>query len=258
MLSTFRTTIRAAYFAATLADIFLDYFFSSPRTPLTRAQWMQRGSRRVLRVLRVRYTAIGNFPKNGILVSNHLSYVDILVLSALSPCVFVSKSDVRNWPVFGWLATLSGTVYVERDRTQTAVIANRQIEEKISGGLPLVFFPEGTSTDGSKILPFKSSIFSAACNTGQPIHCAYLHYQLSPQNAPNVSVSQNVCYWGEMSIVPHLLGVLALKGVHAEVNFADAAIFERDRKLAARCAEATVRALAEFSAGPATPQAASA
>jgi lyso-ornithine lipid O-acyltransferase len=84
--------------------------------PSTRAVWLQNTSRRLLRVFRIETRITGDIPSRGLLVCNHLSYVDILVLSALAPCVFVAKRDVKHWPVIGWFAKLAGTVFVHREQ----------------------------------------------------------------------------------------------------------------------------------------------
>ena len=82
--------------------------------PAIRAMWLQNTSRRLLRVFRIEIKSAGDIPSSGLLVCNHLSYLDILVLSALAPCVFVAKREVKSWPVFGWFAKLGGTVFVHR------------------------------------------------------------------------------------------------------------------------------------------------
>ena len=94
------------------------------RLPLVRANWLQQSCRRALRVFHLEIEARGPIPTSGLLVCNHLSYLDILVLGALSPTVFVAKREVKLWPVFGWFAALAGTIFVDRERrTQTGRVA---------------------------------------------------------------------------------------------------------------------------------------
>src|SRR5947207_7377320 len=91
--------------------------FRSPDTLLSaRAAWLQQSSRRLLRVFGIETEFNGNVPSRGMLICNHLSYLDILVLAALAPCIFVAKQEVKHWPVFGWFATLAGTVFVHREQ----------------------------------------------------------------------------------------------------------------------------------------------
>ena len=89
-------------------------FRSRDSLPQARAAWQQNSSIRLLRIFRVEIQFEGNFPSRGMLVCNHLSYLDILVLAALAPCIFVAKQEVKHWPVFGWFAKLAGTVFVHR------------------------------------------------------------------------------------------------------------------------------------------------
>ncbi len=93
---------------------------------------------------------VGEFPERGAVISNHLSYLDIVVFAALHPCVFVSKAEMRGWPVVGWMTTMSGTVYVARGHGGSAMRARKGMQAAVDAGLPVVFFPEGTTTNGSR------------------------------------------------------------------------------------------------------------
>jgi 1-acyl-sn-glycerol-3-phosphate acyltransferase len=231
-----------------LAITFVEYLLQLPRGPIGRTQWQSSGSKRVLRVLGVRVHAAGNFPDHGVLVSNHLSYIDILVYNSVHPCVFVSKSEVRGWPVFGWLARMANTIFVDRARTRSTAAANTQMEQhlyrELAGeAVPLVFFPEGTTTDSTYMLPFRSSLFQPVCSVDVPVYPAHLRYSLLAGNAPGTTVEQDVCYWGDMDFAPHMLRFLRLDGVQAEIVFGAEPIYSRDRKQAARLCEAAVRQL---------------
>jgi len=245
MKGILRATFRFLHLGVVIAVVFAEYFVQRPRGTVECANWMHRSAKRGLKALGMECRASGNFPPHGVLVSNHLSYLDILVFGALAPCVFVSKSEVRSWPVFGWLASLAGTVYVDRNHARTTINANEEIAAALDANVPLIFFPEGTTTDGSHILPFKSSLFAPGCAAGAAMHVAYLRYSLMPGNAASASVEQDVCYWADMTFFPHLLRLMALTGVRADVSFGGDAIQEADRKAAARECEAAVRALAE-------------
>jgi len=259
-----RTTFKALQLCIALAICFADYVLYWPRDVHSRTRWSGQGARRVLRVLGVKINVTGEFPASGVLVCNHMSYLDVLVLCAVAPCFFVSKSEVRGWPVIGWLSTMSGTLYVERSRRHSALDANRRIREKISQGLPVVIFPEGTTTDGTHVLPFKTSIFGAVCDEKSsaaviPMHAAHLAYTLSPENPPNASVAQDISYWGEMTFLPHLLRMLRLRGVHADLRIAKNTVPVAERKQTARLCENIVLSLRESaSEAPSNRQAASA
>jgi len=190
-------------------------------------RWLQRWTREGLRALRIDVEAFGPTPAQGVLVSNHLSYIDILVFSAITPCTFVSKSEVGSWPVIGRLTMRAGTILVRRDTKSHVGEVNGLIGERLRRGELVVFFPEGTSTDGSKVLPFHSSLFEAAVGNGLLIQAAQISYVAEDGNA-----GTDVCYWGDMTLATHLWKLFGLKRVHARVRFGPPAKYA-DRKTAA-------------------------
>ena len=203
--------------------------------PSARAAWLQSSSRRLLRVFRIETQFNGNIPSSGLLVCNHLSYLDILVLSALAPCVFVAKREVKHWPVFGWFAKLAGTVFVHREqRAQTGEMVDK-IETALQTGALVVLFPEGTSSDGESILPFKSSLLEPAARQTHPLTAGFLRYELGDGD-----VSEEVCYWKDMTLVPHLINLCSKRAVQASVHFSQLREGSADRKQLARQLHAEV------------------
>jgi 1-acyl-sn-glycerol-3-phosphate acyltransferase len=188
----------------------------TPRTATlpARASWLQQTARRLLRVLRIEVNSSGPTPTTGLLVCNHLSYLDILVLASLSPTVFVAKREVKYWPIFGWFAQLAGTIFVQRNRRFPAAQAAAEITAVLRSGTLVVLFPEGTSSGGSTILPFKTSLLEPALRPDQPLTIACLSYELSDGD-----VADEVCYWRDMTLVPHLINLLGKKWVRAAVQF---------------------------------------
>ena len=179
-----------------------------------RARWLQTSSRRLLRVFQIEIQFTGDIPSSGLLVCNHLSYLDILVISALTPCVFVAKRDVKNWPVIGWFATLAGTVFVDREqRAQTSRTVN-EIEAALHTGAVVVLFPEGTSSGGETILPFKSSLLEPATRPTHALTAGLVNYELRDGD-----VSEDICYWKDMTLMPHLVKLCSKRGVQAFVQF---------------------------------------
>ena len=142
--------------------------------PSARAAWLQNTSRRLLRVFRIETQFTGDIPSSGLLVCNHLSYLDILLLSALAPCVFVAKREVKQWPVLGWFAKLAGTVFVHREQRAQAGQTVDQIETALQTGALVVLFPEGTSSGGESILPFKSALLEPAARQTRPLAAGFL------------------------------------------------------------------------------------
>lgn len=155
-------------------------------------------------------------------VSNHVSYLDITILSALVPGSFVAKAEVRSWPYFGWLARLQRTVFVER-RPVRADDARDGILERLVAGDDLILFPEGTSGDGNRVLPFKSALFAVAERwagesplTIQPVSVAYTKLDGLPLGR---HLRPFYAWYGDMDLVPHLWQLAGLGQLTVVVHF---------------------------------------
>lgn len=190
-----------------------------------RARWLQRHSRCALRILKLQPRADGPVPARGVLVSNHLGYLDVLVLSAFTPAIFVSRHDVKSWPVLGLLATLAGTLYVDRERRAQVGRLNAQIQAALGDGALVVLFPEGTSSNGQTVLPFKSSLLEPAAQPAHPLTVSAIGYTLEDGDA-----GAEVCYWGDHTFFPHVLNLLSKRAVQATVRFAPFPRTGQDRK----------------------------
>jgi len=188
----------------------------------------------------------------GAMVANHSSWMDIFALNAAQTLYFVAKSEVAGWAMIGWLARATGTVFIARKGTE-AKAQQEVFEARLRAGHRLAFFPEGTSTDGMRLLPFKSTLFAAFYTHGldhimqiQPVTLRY--------HAPAGRDVRFYGWWGDMTFAGHLLQVLACaRPGRVEVIFHDPISVEaaQDRKhLAAQC-EAAVRSA--LKAGPAAP-----
>lgn len=179
-----------------------------------RAEWLHKWCAIGVRRLNVRIQVTGEPPAQGLVVSNHLSYFDILVLSSLLPCVFVSKHEVRSWPMFGWFARLSGTVFVDRSRrTQTGQVAS-DMAATLGEGLVVVLFPEGTSSNGVDVLPFRPALFEPALVSGAVITPACIAY-----STPDRTEAHDVCWWGDAPLAPHVLRALSKPWIRCSVAF---------------------------------------
>jgi 1-acyl-sn-glycerol-3-phosphate acyltransferase len=182
----------------------------------------------VLRRLGFLRTAIGDLPDRGLLVSNHLSYLDILVYGATLPCVFVAKQEVRSWPMLGLLAALGGTVFLDRTSSASAAAAAVRIEQLLADGLVVLVFPEGTSSDGAQVLRFHPFLFEPAIRANAPVAAAAIGYSADPDAA-----EKDLCYYGDIRFAPHLLQTLQLPSIHAAIRFAPPAAGYPHRKIAA-------------------------
>jgi 1-acyl-sn-glycerol-3-phosphate acyltransferase len=160
-----------------------------------------------------------------LLVCNHLGYLDVLVLAALTPVVFVAKREVRTWPVFGRFARLAGTIFVDRQCRGRTGETVAEIAAALDAGLLVVLFPEGTSSSGNHVLPFKSALLAASTPSSHPVTPACLAYAL-----PTGDVSEEVCYWRDMTLLPHLLRLLGHPKIAATVRFGTPVPAGTDRK----------------------------
>jgi len=194
-----------------------------------RTGWLQGVCRRALCVFGIELHIAGPIPSRGLLACNHLSYLDILVLGATAPCVFVSKCEVRCWPVFGWFASLAGTIFLRRDRRSEAGRVTHEMRLVLDAGALVVLFPEGTTSDGRQVLPFKSALLQSATELPQGLAVACIEYSL-----PDGSVVDEVCYWRDMTLLPHLLNLMGKGGIEARLRFAELQRPSTDRKQLAR------------------------
>lgn len=200
--------------------------------PSRRAPWRRRifrlWARGVCWGLAVRLTVVGEPPRGGaFVVTNHLSYLDIPVLASQMPTVFVSKSEVADWPLIGRGARAMGTVFLARERKRELPAVNRQIEAALAAGDGVVVFPEGTSTKGDQVLAFRPSLLAPAAEAGLAVRSAVLRYETCPGDPP---ASLSVCWWGDMPFTPHVSVLLSLKRIDARLEFAPETHCDPDRK----------------------------
>jgi 1-acyl-sn-glycerol-3-phosphate acyltransferase len=169
---SFRRFRRAVALAFALELCVLRYWIARLRGPLTlerRALWLQSAARIILTSAGIQSTVEGQPPSHGLVVSNHLSYLDIVILSAAMPCFFVSKVEVDGWPFFGKAARTGGTIFLDRSSLDSANQVAGQIAERLSLPIPVLLFPEGTSTDGHEVLRFHSRLIDPATEARAPI-----------------------------------------------------------------------------------------
>ncbi len=180
--------------------------------------------------------------ERGAVVSNHASWLDIFALNACKRVYFVSKSEVARWPGIGWLARATGTVFIRRD-PRDARAQQDIFEERLLAGHRLLFFPEGTSTDGRRVLPFKSTLFQAFF-TPHLVHELYIQPVTLIYRPPNGADPRIYGWWGDMAFGPHLVQTLAAarQGTVTVVYHAPLKVDEfDDRKALARACERAVR-----------------
>jgi 1-acyl-sn-glycerol-3-phosphate acyltransferase len=192
----------------------------------------RRWAKATAALLGVKIDAQGRPPRGAFfLVSNHLSYLDIVVLAALTDCVFIAKSEVARWPVIGLLSRGMNTIFIDREKRRDTARANALIERRLAKGQGVVLFAEGTSTEGARVLPFKSALLEQAARAGFAVSYAALSYRAPEGQSP---AHLSVCWWGEMTFFKHLFELLHLSEIQALVRFGSEGILEENRKRLAR------------------------
>jgi len=198
-----------------------------PLTPERRGAWLQSTSRRVACSLGVGIKITGQPPAHGLVVSNHLSHIDAIIYAAVVPSVMVAKTEIRSWPLIGMMARACGTLFVDRESRSSALEVTEQVAERLKGPLPVLFFPEGTSTDGSEVLRFHSRLFTPAVEAGVPVTTATIRYVIE-----DGTPERELCWYGDALLMPHLWKALGVKGFYADVRFGEPKVY-LDRREAA-------------------------
>ncbi len=185
-----------------------------------------------LAILGCRVTVRGKAPRSPfLLISNHISYLDILLLSAFTPGLFVSKAEIRGWPVAGAMCRTVGIIFVDRRRRRDVTRVGEQIAAALTDGDPVILFPEGTSTPGNQVAPLKPSLLAPAAGQELDVQWAVVRYETPPDETP---AFLSVAWWGEMPLVPHAPDLLKLRRIDAELVFGDRPVRSADRKDLAR------------------------
>jgi 1-acyl-sn-glycerol-3-phosphate acyltransferase len=244
--------VLAAFFAFTfpLMPLQLLFLWTGSRYARTFPHWYHR---QVCRIVGIKLHVDGNIARDHgvLLISNHVSWIDITVLSAVAPVSFVAKQEVSTWPFVSWLAKLQRSVFVDRNRKSEVTGKANEILERLKSGDHVVLFAEGTSSDGNSVVPFKTPLFAAAKPSGgqklgvdicaQTLAVTYtkLHgLPLCRRGRPLVA------WYGDMDLASHAWRLLGLGPLDAYIRIGPPVPLDEfaDRKALARYAEAKVRA----------------
>ena len=195
-----------------LAIALVHPFTSRPTHQALRRRW----SRGLLQVLGIELDPRGAAVAPGcMVVANHISWVDIFVINALAPAAFVSKAEVRNWPVIGWLAARSDTIFLRRGSRGHARIINEETAALLDAGCNVAIFPEGTTTDGSLLLHFHAALLQPAIACGHPVQALALQYR-----TPDDRFSAAPAYVGDMSLGECIANIVAAPRTIARITVA--------------------------------------
>jgi len=202
--------------------------------------------------IRVRVVGAPVRDRAVLLVSNHVSWADILVIGSIMPVAFIAKAEVRKWLLVGITAEIQRTVFVDRTRRQQTGDAVAEIGQRIASGTSMVLFAEGTSSDGNHVLPFRSALMGAAREVGarsesgilvQPMSVSYTNINGIPMGRQYRPV---IAWYGDLDFMPHIKGLMDTGAVDAVVTYGEPLMADgsTDRKVMAKTLESTVRGMA--------------
>ncbi len=184
--------------------------------PARRIRLKQRWSAELLDLLCIRLETDGPEILPGcLLVANHISWLDIFVINAAWPAAFISKAEVRGWPVIGWLATRNETVFLRRGSRGHARIVNEEIAGLLGRGRHVALFPEGTTTDGSHVRPFHAALLQPAIEAGAPIQPLAIAYRL-----PDGRYTRAPAYDGDVSLGESIRAIIGERRIVARIEVA--------------------------------------
>jgi 1-acyl-sn-glycerol-3-phosphate acyltransferase len=156
-------------------------------------------------------TGIGSGSLGRLVVANHVSWIDVFAINAVLPCRFVAKAEIGRWPLLGALVTRSGTLYIERGRRHAVAAMNHRVRDHLKAGDSIAVFPEGTTTDGSELLPFHSNLLAPVVDAGAPIWPLAVRYL--ERGAPSTAAA----FVGDMDLATSLARILAARGLMIEI-----------------------------------------
>jgi 1-acyl-sn-glycerol-3-phosphate acyltransferase len=244
-VSAFLAALRLLAIAISIALLALCWLLRLPARLISaraatrlRERQMRTWARAVLALMNVRVERLGTPPPRPFfLVSNHLSYLDVLILWSQTPCSFLAKSEVARWPLLGPLTRAAGTLYVDRTRRSDVLPTLDAVRARLALDEGIVVFPEGTSSPGVTVLPFRSSLFEAAAATSGRVSLAAISYDTGDPARP---AHQHVAWWGDMEFPGHFWSLLKLPRLRACVRFGEQPVTGADRKALARDAHAAL------------------
>ena len=170
-------------------------------------------------------TLINHFKNNCFLIfSNHISWLDIIIYNSLHPMVFIAKDDVKKWPFIGFLASQTNTIFINRKKPSDVKNITNSIDNDLLNSEHICIFPEGSSTDGARLLRFKSNLFQIAINSNKNILPICIRY------FKNNKFTSAPAYYGEITFIDSIINILKLNGIHTEVSIFEEIIPNKERK----------------------------
>lgn len=232
-MSHVRAVFRLTLLVVSMSSLFLTWLVGDlilAAWPAGRRRWRNRltrwGARAAAMSIRMRIEVTGTPPEPPFcLVANHLSYLDAVVIMSQIRGVMIAKSEVASWPAIGTLSRRIGTVFIDRETARDVMRVNDIIASLLNSGDGIALFPEGTTSDGSQVGHFKSSLLNYPAVSSYPVHYAAIRYV-----TPTKEASERVCWWGDMTFGAHLYQLARLGRFTAQVQFGVPPVIASDRK----------------------------
>ena len=200
------------------------------RWEVWRSRCMRFWGRGVLKIFSMDLFIKGPPPKPPFfIVSNHLSYLDIPIYAAVIDTTFVSKSEIRHWPFVGWMAHMLGIIFINRKLKSDVKRVNNEITEAVENQ-GVLLFPEATTSPGSEILRFRSSLLEHAAEDNLAVSVAAIRYETEEKD---IAAYRSVCWWGDTPLHTHLLTLGCTSKIKVEITFSDEKFCDTDRKILA-------------------------
>lgn len=185
----------------------------------------------ICKIIGTKIEVFGKLPDPPfLLVSNHLSYIDVFILFSRLRCLFVAKSDVKTWPLMGFIIKTCGILFIDRNRKRDITRVNRLISKNINENQGIILFPEGTTSPGMDVLPFRTPLLEYPATVTMPVSHVAISYKTEQEKDP---AYESICWWDDTPFFRHFFNVLKMKSFKAKLHFGEATIKENDRKLLA-------------------------
>lgn len=253
-MAVIRSVVRSIKVVAYFAIYGLELAITQPKTRRQRAEWLHRFCGAMMKAFDITATVEGEFPERGVIICNHTSYLDIVAIASQKAVVYCAKAEMEHWFFLGWMTKMCGTVFVDRGAGGSADKATAGMKAAAAEGVPVAFFPEGTTSNGKQLLEFRTGLLAKSLEAGQPITAAYISYTLDKDNGPGVSVESDVAFWGDdANMLKHIYKFCGLQGTHVwvwiaaqPIQFSEAIM---DRRVAADEAREAMLELAPVGTG---------
>lgn len=202
--------------------------FTGRSVAKARNVYMYFWSRVLSKILNMKVQVIGEIPKPPFfLVSNHLSYIDTIPIFHALKTTFIAKQEVKKWPVIGFMISSFGVIFIDRNKKKDVSRVNKVVSEQLGKDQGVVLFPEGTTSSGENILPFRASLLEHPVREGFPVYYCVIHYETSEKDIP---ASDSVCWWGDSQFHTHLYKLASNREIKATIIFGSEPVYGSDRK----------------------------